>query len=170
MGTALFIVAFVTIVGGERMYPDPRQRLWHGLAAQYPERTPYTGQWRRCGAFRMMAVDSDLSVATRVAAGMTRLSGGIVSAGVTRDALYIVAPSVVRHLFPIVQLPWTSIGSAKPFEASGWGEPIVTLEIRAHYDPSSRGEFIELETTAPKTCVRLPMYAIEDARSYLALS
>ena len=33
-----------------------------------------------------------------------------------------------------------------------------------------RGEFIELETTAPKTCIRLPMYAIEDARSYLPLS
>jgi len=118
----------------------------------------------------MMAVDSDLSVATRFSGGMRRFSGGIMSVGVTRDALYIVAPSVVRFLFPTIQLPWTSIASAKPFEAPGWVEPIGTSGMQAEYGPSFRGEFIELETTAPKTCIRLPMYAIEDARSYLPLS
>lgn len=30
--------------------------------------------------------------------------------------------------------------------------------------------FIELETTAPKTCARLPMHGIEDARGNLPLS
>jgi hypothetical protein len=77
-------------------------------------------------------------------------------------------------LFPTIQLPWTSIASVKPFEAPGWVEPIGTsetaIQIQAEYDHGFRGEFIELETTAPKTCIRLPMYAIEDARSYLRLS
>jgi hypothetical protein len=118
----------------------------------------------------MMAVDSDLSVATRFFGGMTRFSGGIMRVGVTRDALYIVAPSVVRFLFPTIQLPWTSIASAKPFEAPGWVEPIGPSGMQDEYDPSFRGEFIELETTAPKTCIRLPMHVIEDARSYLPLS
>ena len=162
METALFIFAFLT-VAGLCAYVMTRGSGWHGLAVKYPEIAPYTGQLRRCGTFQMMAVDSDLSVATR-------FSGGIMRVGVTRDALYIVAPSVVRFLFPTIQLPWTSIASAKPFEAPGWVEPIGSSETGAEYDPGFRGEFIELETTAPKTCVRLPMYAIEDARSYLPLS
>ena len=91
----------------------------------------------------MMAVDSDLSVAARFLGGMTRFSGGIISVGVTRDALYIVAPSVVRFLFPTIQLPWTSIASAKPFEAPGWVESIGTsgdgLQIQAEYDSGFRG-------------------------------
>lgn len=172
METALFIFAFLTIAG-LCAYLMTRGSGWHGLAVKYPESAPYTGQLRRCGTFQMMAVDSDLSVATRFFGGMTRFSGGIMSVGVTRDALYIVAPSVVRFLFPTIQLPWTSIASAKPFEAPGWVEPIGPsgdgIQIQAEYDPGFRGEFIELETTAPKTCIRLPMYAIEDARSYLPL-
>jgi len=114
----------------------------------------------------MMAVDSDLSI-------LTRFPSGIMCVGVTRDALYIVAPSAVRFLFPTIQLPWTSVASAKPFEAPGWVKPVGAIEdvtlFQAEYDPGFRGEFVEIETTAPKTCIRLPMYAIEDARSYLPL-
>ena len=95
-----------------------------------------------------------------------------MSAGVTRDALYLVAPSLVRFLFPTIQLPWSAVASAKPFEAPGWVKPVVEAGtvFQAEYDPGFRGEFVELETTAPKTCIRLPMYAIEESRSYLPLS
>jgi hypothetical protein len=103
-----------------------------------------------------------------------RFAGGIISVGVTSSALYIVAPSIVRFLFPTIQLPWAAIASAKPFEAPGWvqpvGEPVALLQVQVEYDPGFSGEFIELETTAPKTCIRLPGYAIEDARRYLPLS
>jgi len=165
METAFFIFVFLTIAG-LLAFLVTRGSGWHALAGKYPERAPYTGQLRRCGTFQMMAVDSDLSF-------NTRFPNGIMSVGVTRDALYIVAPSVVRFLFPTIQLPWTSIASAKPFEAPGWVKPIgamkdVTL-FRAEYDPGLRGEFVELETTAPKTCIRLPMYAIEEARGKLPL-
>jgi len=166
METAFGIFAFLTITG-LIAFLITRGSGWHALAGKYPERAPYTGQLRRCTTFQMIAVDSDLSLATR-------FSGGIVSVGVTRDALYIVAPSVVRFLFPTIQLPWTSIASAKPFEAPGWVKPIGTsgtaIQLQAEYDPGFRGDFIELETTTPKTCIRLPMYAIEDARSRLPLS
>ncbi len=142
METALFIFAFLTIAG-LCAYVMTRGSGWHGLAVKYPESAPYTGKLRRCGTFQMMAVDSDLSVAARFFGGMTRFSGGVMSVGVTRDALYIVAPSVVRFLFPTIQLPWTSIASAKPFEAPGWVEPIGTsgdgLQIQAEYDPGFRG-------------------------------
>lgn len=164
MVTALGIFAIAGLIA----YLMTRGSGWHGLAGTYPERAPYTGQLRRCSAFQMVAVDSNLSLATR-------FPGGIVSVGVTSEALYIAAPSVVRFLFPTIQLPWAAIASAKPFEAPGWVKPVaptgesVTV-FQAEYDPGFRGEFIELETTAPKTQIRLPMYAIEEARSYLPLS
>jgi hypothetical protein len=83
-----------------------------------------------------------------------------------------VAPSVVRFLFPNIQLPWTAIASAKPFEAPGWVEPVAEAGtgFQAEYDFGFTGEFIELETTEPKTCIRLPGYAIGDARRYLPSS
>jgi hypothetical protein len=67
---------FLTIAG-LCAYVMTRGSGWHGLAVKYPEIAPYTGQLRRCGTFQMMAVDSDLSVATRFFGGMTRFSGGI---------------------------------------------------------------------------------------------
>jgi hypothetical protein len=164
---AAFYIFVILTVAGLIAFLMTRGSGWHALAEKYPERMPYTGQLRRCRTIQMTAVDSNLSLATR-------FSGGIVSVGVTRDALYIVAPSVVRFLFPTIQLPWTSIASAKPFEAPGWVKPIVNpgtaIQIQAEYDSGFSGDFIELETTAPKTCIRLPLYAIEGARSYLPLS
>ena len=166
METALIIFAILTIVG-LFWFLMTRGSGWHGLAGKYPERTACTGELRRCGTIQMMALDSEHSY-------LVRFAGGIVSVGVTRDALYIVAPSVVRFLFPTIQLPWAAIASAKPFEAPGWVKPVGTagtaFQVQAEYDPGFRDEFVELETTAPKTCIRLPVYAIEDARSYLPLS
>lgn len=166
IGFGTFSIFFFSIIAGFA-FLIPRATGWRALAGKYPERAPYTCQLRQCRTIQMMAVDSNLSMATR-------FSGGIVSVGVTLDALYIVAPSVVRFLFPTIQLPWTSIASAKPFEAPGWVKPIfdpgTAIQIQAEYDPGFSNDFIELETTAPKTCIRLPMYAIEDARSYLPLS
>lgn len=155
------------LIAGLLAYVMTRGSGWHGLAGKYPESAPYTGQLRRCGTFQMMALDTNQTFPMR-------FTGGIISVGVTSDALYIVAPSVVRFLFPTIQLPWAAIASAKPFEAPGWvqpvGEPVALLQVQVQYDPGFSGEFIELETTAPKTCIRLPVYAIEDARRYLTLS
>ncbi|MBI4206440.1 MAG: hypothetical protein HY527_15575 [Betaproteobacteria bacterium] len=82
-----------------------------------------------------------------------------------------MAPSVARFLFPTIELPWSAIASAKPFDAPSWVEPIAEsgTVFQAKYDPGFTGEFIELETSEPKTFIRLPVYAIEEARSYLPL-
>jgi len=164
-GFSFLILA--VLVGGVIAYAMTRGSGWRGLAGKYPASAPYTGQLRRCGTFQMMALDANQSFPVRFA-------GGIVSVGVTSDALYIVAPSLVRFLFPTIQLPWVAVASARPFEAPGWvqpvGEPVALLQVQVQYDPGFSGEFIELETTAPKTCIRLPAYAIADARSHLPLS
>ena len=164
MEAAFGIFAFLTIAGLVA-YLITRGSGWHGLAGKYPERAPYTGELHRCRTFQMMALDSKQSFPMR-------FSGGIVSVGVSSDALYIVAPSVVRFLFPTIQLPWSAVASARPFEAPGWVTPIAEAGtvFRAEYDFGYRGEFFELQTTAPKTCIRLPGYAIGDARRYLPLS
>ena len=91
----------------------------------------------------MMAVDSDLFVAARFFGGMTRFSGGIMSVGVTRDALYIVAPSVVRFFVPnhSTALDFDRIGQA----VRGAGLRRTNrylgdgLQIQAEYEPGFRG-------------------------------
>ena len=135
---------------------------WYALAKKYPERTAYTGRLRKCRTFQMVAIGLDQPFGTR-------FSGGIVSVGATPDALYISMPAIVRLLFPTVQLPWSAISSARPFEAPGWVAPVQApgTVFQAEYDPGFRGQFIELETIEPKVCVRLPMYALDDARAYL---
>jgi len=163
----LFMVVFFGVVG-MMAYLVVRGSGWRALAAKYPERAAYTGELRRCSTIQMTALGSEQTFPVR-------LAGGIVSVGVTSDALYIVAPSVVRFLFPTIQLPWNAIASAKPFDASGWVAPIAPVGesatvIQVEYDPGFSGDFVELETTAPKTCIRLPTYAIGDARSHLPLS
>lgn len=145
METALDIF-FVLAVVGLIVYLMTRGSGWHGLAKKYPERAPHIGQLRRCGTFQLMKLDSNQTFPMR-------FTGGIISVGVTSSALYIVAPSIVRFLFPTIQLPWAAIASAKPFEAPGWvqpvGEPVALLQVKVEYDPGFSGEFIELETTAP---------------------
>jgi len=162
-GAALFVFGFLTIAGLVAFLMT-RGSGWHALAKKYPEGTTYTGELRRCRTFQMVATDSDQPFGTR-------FSGGIVSVGSTGEALYIAAPAIVRFLFPTIRLPWSAIASAKPFEAPGWVKPFAESGalIQAEYDPGYRGEFIELETIEPKTCIRLPMYAIGDARRNLPL-
>lgn len=153
-------------IAGLVAYLMTRGSGWQALAKKYPDETPaYSGELRRCRTFQMAAADPEQNPGTR-------FSGGIVSVGSTGEALYLVMPSVVRFLFPSIRLPWSAIASAKPFEAPGWVKPMVEsgAVFQATYDPGYRGEFVELETTAPKTCIRLPLYAIGDARKHLALS
>lgn len=156
------VCAFVGILG-----LITRGTGWQALARKYPEDTPaYTGELRRCRTFQMAAADPEQNLGTR-------FSGGIVSVGSTGEALYLVMPSVVRFLFPTIRLPWSAIASAKPFEAPGWVKPMVEsgAVFQATYDPGYRGDFIELETTAPKTRIRLPKYAFgDDALEHLPLS
>ena len=160
----LFVFAFVTIAGLVAFLMT-RGSGWHALARKYPQDTPCTGEFRRCRTFQMVATDSDQPFGTR-------FSGGIVSVGSTGEALYLAMPSIVRFLFPTIRLPWFAIASAKPFDAPGWVKPVDEpgAVVQVEYDPGYRGQFIELETTEPKTCIRLPVYAIGDARRNLPLS
>jgi hypothetical protein len=158
------VFAFFGIVGLVA-YLMTRGTGWQALARRFPQGGAYTGELRRCRTFQMVAIHPDQGLGTR-------FSGGIVSVGSTDEALYIVMPSVVRFLFPSIRLPWSAIASAKPFEAPGWVKPMAEpgAVFQAEYDPGYRGEFVELETTEPKTRIRIPLYAIGDARKHLALS
>jgi hypothetical protein len=162
--TAFGVIAFLAITG-LIAFLMTRGSGWHALAKKYPERAPYTGPLRRCRTFQMVAVNSEQNFGTR-------FSGGIVSVGPTSEALYIAAPTVIRWLFPTIQLPWSAVASAKPFEAPGWVQPIADSGAiyQARYDFGYTGQFLELETTDPKTCIRLPVYAIEDALGNLPSS
>ena len=161
---AFGILAFLTVVG-LAAFLIVRGTGWRALAARYPERAPYTGELCRCRTFQMMALDVEGSFGTR-------FIGGIVRAGATSDALYLFAPSLLRSLLPPIQLPWSAVASAKPFEAPGWVTPVqkAGIGLRFTYDPGYTGEFVELETVEPRTSIRMPMYAIGDARRYLPLS
>jgi hypothetical protein len=162
--TAFGVIAFLWIAG-LIAFLMTRGSGWHALAKKYPERAPYTGPLRRCRTFQMVAVNSDENFGTR-------FSGGIVSVGTTSESLYIAAPAVVRWLFPTIQLPWSAIASAKPFEAPGWVQPIAEpgAIFQAQYDFGYTGQFLELETAEPRTCIRLPVYAIGDALGNLPSS
>jgi hypothetical protein len=164
MVAPLFVFGFLACAGLVAFLMT-RGSGWHALAKKYPQGTIYTGQLRRCRTFQMVATGSDEPFGTR-------FSGGIISVGSTGEALYLATPSIVRFLFPTIRLPWSAIASAKPFEAPGWVKPRTESDaiIQAEYDPGYRGEFIELETTEPRTRIRLPMYAIGDARRNLPLS
>jgi hypothetical protein len=157
VGTAFGVIAFLAITG-VIAFLMTRGSGWHALAKKYPERVPCSGPLRRCGTFQMLALNSEQNFGTR-------FSGGIVSVGPTSEALYIAAPAVVRWLFPTIQLPWSAVASAKPFEAPGWVQPIADsgAVYQARYDFGYTGPFLELETTEPRTCIRLPVYAIGDA-------
>src|ERR1700694_4151032 len=114
---AFGVLAFVWIAG-LLAFLITRGSGWHALAKKYPQRAACTEPLRQCRTFQMTAVNSDQGLGTR-------FSGGIVSVAPTSEVLYIAAPSCVRWLFPTIQLPWSAIASAKPFEAPGWVQPIV---------------------------------------------
>ena len=160
-----FGVVFFFSVAGLIAYLITRGTGWSALAKKYPEQTAHAGQWRKCRTFQMLALDS-------AGAFGTRFSGSIVSVGTSPGAMYISMPAIVRFLFPTIQLPWSAIVSAKPFEAPGWVTPMVKpgTVFQAEYDPGFRGAFIELQTSEPKTLIRLPLYALEEARAHLPLS
>ena len=160
----LFVFGFLTCAGLVAFLMT-RGSGWHALAKKYPQGTIYTGPLRRCRTFQMVAIGSDDRFGTR-------FSGGIISVGSTGEALYLATPAIVRFLFPTIRLPWSAIASAKPFEAPGWVKPFAESDaiVQSEYDPGYRGEFIEIETTEPKTRIRLPLYAIGEARRNLPLS
>jgi hypothetical protein len=155
------VIFFLTVIG-LIAYGMKHGTGWSALAKKYPERTACTGALCRCATFQMVNLDT-------ANAFSSRFSGGIVSVGTTAEAMYIVMPAVVRFLLPTIQLPWAAIASAKPFEAPGWVAPMAEpgMNVQVEYDPGFRGDFIELETTGPRICIRLPLYALEGARAYL---
>jgi hypothetical protein len=160
----LFGVVFAVTIVGLIVFALVSGTGWRALATAYPERTPYSGEWYYCRTFQMIALHSGEPFSAR-------FSGSIVAVGTTSSALYISMPRIVSFLLPTIELPWTAIESAKPFEAPGWVNPIAKpgMIFQVEYDPGFRGEFVELETKEPKVVIRLSMQALQEARSYLPL-
>jgi len=163
---AAYGAAFFVTVTALVAFLMTRGSGWYALARAYPARPSDVEPVRlhRCRTFQMVALDGDQPDGTRVA-------GGVVSAGASERGLTLAVPSVLRFLFPTIRLPWSAVASARAFEAPGWVKPVTEpgTVFQAEYDPGFRGPFVEIETTAPRTRIRLPAYALEGGMAHLPL-
>lgn len=85
--------------------------------------------------------------------------------------LFSKVPTLGR-LFPDVQIPWSAVTKARPFEAPGWFRPQRQpgMLFQAADDPNYTGTFAEFEVGEPSVFIQLPAALMGERMSRLRLS
>lgn len=160
---AAFAVAVPTIV-----FNLMAKMGWSTLAKLYRAKVPFSGRWQVCptGQMSLLPVDHPDYEKNRLRVNFALLVG-ITDRALHLAILFSKVP-ILRRLFPTIEIPWSDVKSARPYEAGGWfrqSEPgaLVTL----NYDPSYTGTFIELEAGEPPVFLQLPAEILAPAASRL---
>ncbi|HVR44377.1 MAG TPA: hypothetical protein VMS56_13145 [Thermoanaerobaculia bacterium] len=132
---------------------------WRRLAKDHRQVTPPPGAaWTLVATGQMALVSVDHPQFQRVKMRFV----GALRVATTADALHlstIFSPlPVLGWFFPPLQIPWSAVDRARPFEAPGWFRPASQpgAIFQAGYDPNYTGTFVEMEVGQPPVFIQLP--------------
>ncbi|HUG16522.1 MAG TPA: hypothetical protein VMM78_16070 [Thermomicrobiales bacterium] len=142
---------------------------WSTLAKRFRSTTAFTGAWQRLPTVLMAMVRVDHPEFQR---NKLRLHGAL-RVGTTAESLHLSMlfskiPILGARFFPDVQIPWSAVSSAKPYEAPGGfrhNEPGNLLQV--NFDPNYTGTFVELEVGEPPVFIQLPEHVLGDLMAHM---
>lgn len=146
------------------------QTGWSTLAKRFRQSAPFNGAWRSCPTAYMAPVRMDDS-------GYESSKMGFISTlrvGTSAEALYLSMlfskVPVLGLFFPNVEIPWSTIGKARTFNAPGFFKKGDVVLVQVNYDPNYTGAFVELEIGEPPVFLQLPVGILGDAIRRLPLA
>ena len=162
-----FVVAFVIAIPVVVFYLMSSMG-WSALARRFRATERFRGDWKAVptGQMSTVSVDHPDFVKNRL-----RLVGGTLRVGSTPTALHLSMllsrVPILGRFFPDVQIPWSSVTSARPFEAPGWFRPLREpgTVLQVGYDPNYTGTFVEIVVGEPPVFIQLPQAVVGEAAS-----
>lgn len=142
---------------------------WRVLARGYAQADRFSGTWKVCATGQMAPVSVDDAGYERVKARFV----GALRVGTTERGLYLSTMfsrlPVLGLFFPVLQIPWAAISSARTYQAPGWVGPVTEpgTIFQALYDPNYTGTFVELQVGEPAVFLQLPLAIFGEAASRL---
>lgn len=169
---AIFGVAFIVAVPVLVFYLMAEMG-WSALAKRFRAAEPFKGSWQPCPTAQMAHVSVDHPDFQR---NKFRLVGGTLRLGTASEGLYLSMlfskVPLLGRFFPDVQIPWSTVSSARTFEAPGWFKPISEpgAILQAGYDPNYTGTFVELVVGQPPVFIQVSADVLGDAISRLPIA
>lgn len=143
---------------------------WSTLAKRFRQSAPFNGAWRQCptGYMALVSMDDPDYQSSKM---------GFISTlrvGTTAEALYLSMLfskiPILGLFFPNVQIPWSTVRTARTFDAPGFFKKGDVALVQLNYDPNYTGTYIELEIGEPSVFLQLPAGVLGDAMARLPLA
>jgi hypothetical protein len=144
---------------------------WSTLAKRFQQGAPFNGAWQPCPTGYMALVSTDHPDYQSNKTGFI----STLRVGTTADALYLSMlfskiPILGTMFFPNVRIPWSTVRTARAFDAPGFFTKGDVVPVQVNYDPNYTGTFIELEIGEPPVFLQLPAAILGDAIERLAFA
>jgi hypothetical protein len=145
---------------------------WSTLARRFRQIAPFNGAWRQCptGYMALVSMD-DPDYQSSKMGFISTLRVGTTVDGLYLSMLFSKIP-ILGLFFPNVQIPWSTVGKARSFEAQGFfsANQNPGALVQVNYDPNYTGTYIELEIGEPPVFLQLPAGVLGDAIARLPLA
>jgi hypothetical protein len=156
------------LIGGLVAYLILRNSGWIELARRYPTQQSPPGPWRNCRTVVMALVPLDDPGFEQAKVRWV----SILRAATTDESFHLAPIPPLRPLLPALEIPWTAVQQARPFDARGWvrGPQEPEALIQLNYDPGYTGAFVELELREPTVFLQLPLAALGEGAARLPVT